>query len=368
MTLQEPDTPGAFLRYHQFKVSGVLFECPSSYAPVKAIGKGAYGIVCSARHTQTNEPVAIKKIAGIFGNPLDAKRTLREAQILRHLAGHSNVVGLRDLFPPPTGPAEYNDVYMVQELADTDLHQIIRSPQPLSDEHICFFLYQMLRGLKYVHSAGIVHRDLKPSNLLINANCDLKICDFGLVREARAGPDVNELMIEYVVTRWYRAPELLLSCADYGPPIDVWSVGCIFAEMLGRKPLFPGKDFVHQLNLVIGTPRSEEIERVPSQEARTYLRSMPYMPAASLATTFPAASPLAIDLLEGMLRFDPAARLTVEAALRHPYLASLHDPADEPDCPRPFDLNGAPSQPTLDQIRYALFQEMVGYNPDLQLL
>lgn len=94
----------------------MLFECPSSYAPVKAIGKGAYGIVCSARHTQTNEPVAIKKIAGIFGNPLDAKRTLREAQILRHLAGHSNVVGLRDLFPPPTGPAEYNDVYMVQEV------------------------------------------------------------------------------------------------------------------------------------------------------------------------------------------------------------------------------------------------------------
>ena len=182
---------------------------------------------------------------------------------------------------------------------------------------------------------------------------------------------------------------------------------------------------------VIGTPTSEEIERVPSQEARTYLRSMPYMPAASLATTFPTASPLAIDLLEGMLRFDPAARLTVEAALRHPYLAALHDPADEPDCPRPFDLNGAPSQPTLDQvgrfgrrkvgwlhvtcfwtskwygdpcnaggaalsyaarfssnqihlpaspfptptplsrlaqIRYALFQEMVGYNPDLQLL
>ncbi|KAL6767555.1 hypothetical protein ACKKBF_B35705 [Auxenochlorella protothecoides x Auxenochlorella symbiontica] len=368
MTPQEPDTPGAFLRYHQFKVSGVLFECPSSYAPIKPIGKGAYGIVCSACDVRTQERVAIKKIGAIFSNPLDAKRTLREVQILRHLTGHQNVVALKDLFPPPSGPTEYNDVYMVQELADTDLHQIIRSPQPLSDDHVQFFLYQMLRGLKYMHSAGIVHRDLKPSNLLINSNCDLKICDFGL---ARAGPDINELMVEYVVTRWYRAPELLLSCADYGPSIDMWSVGCIFAEMLGRKPLFPGKDYVHQLNLVckvVGTPSVEEVERVANPDARAYLRSMPYMPPIDLGSTFPAAPPAAIDLLRAMLRFDPGDRIGVRAALAHPYLAPLHDPSDEPDCPSPFVLNGAPAQPSLEQIRQGLFQEMVAYNPDLQAL
>ncbi|KFM27703.1 Mitogen-activated protein kinase 4 [Auxenochlorella protothecoides] len=402
MTPQEPDTPGAFLRYHQFKVSGVLFECPSSYAPIKPIGKGAYGIVCSACDVRTQERVAIKKIGAIFSNPLDAKRTLREVQILRHLTGHQNVVALKDLFPPPSGPTEYNDVYMVQELADTDLHQIIRSPQPLSDDHVQFFLYQMLRGLKYMHSAGIVHRDLKPSNLLINSNCDLKICDFGL---ARAGPDINELMVEYVVTRWYRAPELLLSCADYGPSIDMWSVGCIFAEMLGRKPLFPGKDYVHQLNLVckveqpaggetgvVGTPCVEEVERVANPDARAYLRSMPYMPPIDLGSTFPAAPPAAIDLLRAMLRFDPGDRIGVRAALAHPYLAPLHDPSDEPDCPSPFVLNGAPAQPSLEQvrlrmglrrppqgdgrvlgfadlrIRQGLFQEMVAYNPDLQAL
>ena len=115
-------------------------------------------------------------------------------------------------------------------------------------------MYQLLRGLKYVHSAAVLHRDLKPSNLLLNANCDLKICDFGLARTAK-GPE--DFLTEYVVTRWYRAPELLLSCAEYTAAIDVWSVGCIFAELLGRKPLFPGKDYVHQLNLitrVIGSP------------------------------------------------------------------------------------------------------------------
>jgi mitogen-activated protein kinase 3 len=109
-----------------------------------------------------------------------------------------------------------------------------------------YFLYQLLRGLKYIHSANVIHRDLKPSNLLLNANCDLKICDFGLARPNTE----NEFMTEYVVTRWYRAPELLLNSSDYTAAIDVWSVGCIFLELMNRKPLFPGKDHVHQMRLL----------------------------------------------------------------------------------------------------------------------
>ncbi|KAL7593151.1 hypothetical protein Lser_V15G34051 [Lactuca serriola] len=105
-----------------------------------------------------------------------------------------------------------------------------------------YFLYQLLRGLKYIHSANVIHRDLKPSNLLLNANCDLKICDFGLARTSVE----NNFMTEYVVTRWYRAPELLLNSSDYTVAIDVWSVGCIFTELMNKKPLFPGKDIVHQ--------------------------------------------------------------------------------------------------------------------------
>lgn len=109
-----------------------------------------------------------------------------------------------------------------------------------------YFLYQLLRGLKYVHSANVLHRDLKPSNLLMNANCDLKIGDFGLARTTSE----TDFMTEYVVTRWYRAPELLLNCSEYTAAIDIWSVGCILGEIMTRRPLFPGKDYVHQLRLI----------------------------------------------------------------------------------------------------------------------
>jgi serine/threonine protein kinase len=109
-----------------------------------------------------------------------------------------------------------------------------------------YFLYQLLRGLKYIHSANVLHRDLKPSNLLLNANCDLKICDFGLARTTSE----TDFMTEYVVTRWYRAPELLLNCNEYTAAIDLWSVGCIFMELLNREPLFPGRDYVQQLRLI----------------------------------------------------------------------------------------------------------------------
>merc|ERR1711970_1469054 len=199
------------------------------------IGKGAYGVVCSASNSVTGERLAIKKISNAFDNVVDAKRMLREIKLLRHLQ-HENIVKIKDILPPPS-LENFKDMYILYELMDTDLHQIIRSSQPLSDEHGQFFIYQLLRGLKYIHSANVLHRDLNPSNILLNANCDLRICDFGLARTSSE----KEYMTEYVVTRWYRAPELLLSCAEYTAAIDIWSCGCIFAELLGRKPLFPGR-------------------------------------------------------------------------------------------------------------------------------
>ena len=138
-------------------------------------------------------------------------------------------------------------------MMDTDLTQIIKSEQPLTEEHYKFFLYQLLRGLKYIHSAQIVHRDLvlyffikKPRNLLVNSNCDLKICDFGLARPLFHNIKAN-VLTEYVATRWYRAPELLLSAQHYTTSVDMWSVGCIFAEMLQRKPFLPGTDTKNQI-------------------------------------------------------------------------------------------------------------------------
>jgi mitogen-activated protein kinase 1/3 len=128
---------------------------------------------------------------------------------------------------------------------ETDMHRVIRT-QELSDDHCQYFIYQTLRALKAMHSANVLHRDLKPSNLLLNANCDLKVCDFGLARSAASQEDNSGFMTEYVATRWYRAPEIMLTFKEYTKAIDVWSVGCILAEMLSGKPLFPGKDCTYR--------------------------------------------------------------------------------------------------------------------------
>ena len=159
---------------------------------------------------------------------------------------------------------------------ETDLSQIIKSNQPLSDDHIQFFLYQILRGLKYIHSAGIYHRDLKPRNLLVNSNCDLKICDFGLARA-----DIPELqtaqtaLTDYIATRWYRAPEVILSWKKYGPAIDVWSVGCILAELIIRKPLLPAASEEEQLNMItklLGNPSQKLINKIENEKNKDFVQ------------------------------------------------------------------------------------------------
>eukprot|EP00191_Tetraselmis_sp_GSL018_P006474 CAMPEP_0177608022 /NCGR_PEP_ID=MMETSP0419_2-20121207/18239_1 /TAXON_ID=582737 /ORGANISM="Tetraselmis sp., Strain GSL018" /LENGTH=377 /DNA_ID=CAMNT_0019102663 /DNA_START=407 /DNA_END=1540 /DNA_ORIENTATION=- len=355
------ENTGGF-QYNHFMVCGNLFECPSKYAPIKPIGKGAYGVVCSARNVETDEKIAIKKIGKAFENVVDSKRTLREIKLLQHLC-HENIIQIKDILPPPSRE-KFKDVYVVYELMDTDLHQIIRSTQALSDDHCQYFIYQILRGLKFIHSAKVLHRDLKPSNLLLNANCDLKICDFGLARTSRE----KEFMTEYVVTRWYRAPELLLSCTEYTSAIDVWSVGCIFAELLGRKALFPGKDYVHQLNLitkVIGSPSEEDLMFISSEKARRYIRSLPKHEHVGFQKLFPKANEMAVDLVEKMLVFDPNKRITVEQALEHPYLASLHDVNDEPTCEAPFDFDFEDDNLNETKIADIIFQDVLHYHDDL---
>ena len=150
----------------------------SNYEPVENIGTGAYGVVCSAVHRKTKQKVAIKKIPDIFTVDTIAKRTLREVKILKHFK-HDNVISIRDILKPSEQLDKFRDIYIVFDLMESDMHKVIHSRQEISDEHIRYFLYQILRGLKYIHSANVIHRDLKPSNLLVNENCDLKIGDFG---------------------------------------------------------------------------------------------------------------------------------------------------------------------------------------------
>ncbi|KAI3632014.1 hypothetical protein MIR68_009850 [Amoeboaphelidium protococcarum] len=349
-----------------FKVLKQDFTLDKKYVFEKELGVGAYGVVCGARDTSLGINVAIKKINKIFDKRILAKRTLRELKLLRHFNAHENIISIIDVVKPAGNSFEC--IYLVQELMEADMHQIIRSQQPLTDAHFQYFLYQILRGLKYIHSANVLHRDLKPGNLLVNADCELKICDFGLARGHSDMTDHTGFMTEYVATRWYRAPEIMLSFQNYTKAIDIWSVGCIFAEMLGGKVLFPGKDYVHQLNLIlqiVGTPSDETIRRIGSPRAQDYVKSLPRMPKVPFPRLYPNATPVAIDLLEKLLDFDPSRRITVEQALQHPYLETYHDPEDEPTC-SPIDFSFE-NLNKIDDLKKAIVDEINTYYGAKQL-
>lgn len=238
---------------HSFPAGKHTFTVDTRYSMIRVVGSGAYGVVISSNDSKTNKNVAIKMVPRAFNDEIDAKRILREIKLLKHFR-HENIVNIVDMMPPVARYLEdFHDVYIVTDLMETDLHRIIYSKQKLSIDHTQYFIYQVLRGLKYIHSAEVIHRDLKPSNLLVNSNCDLKICDFGLARgihqDHTEGTGGTMLLTEYVVTRWYRAPEIMLACHEYSKPIDIWSVGCIFAELILRKPYFPGDDYIDQVRL-----------------------------------------------------------------------------------------------------------------------
>ncbi|KAG8883984.1 Mitogen-activated protein kinase [Tulasnella sp. 331] len=337
-------------QHHSFQALNQTFVVDSEYQFVKELGQGAYGCVVAAKHKRTGEGCAIKKITSINTKRILTKRCLREIKLLHHFRGHKNITCLydMDIIFEPNG--NFNEVYLYEELMEADLHAIVRSGQPLSDAHFQSFMYQTLCGLKYIHSANVLHRDLKPGNLLVNADCELKICDFGLARGytpagGQAPPSKaagnQGFMTEYVATRWYRAPEIMLSFANYTTAIDLWSVGCILAELLGGKPIFKGRDYVDQLNQILhylGTPSEDTLRRVGSPRAQDYIRSLPIKPRIAFATLYPNANPLAIDLLSKMLAFDPAKRISCEEALNHPYFSVWHDPSDEPVCHSKFDF------------------------------
>ncbi|KAF8608236.1 kinase-like protein [Ceratobasidium sp. AG-I] len=352
------------------------FVIDAEYTFVKELGQGAYGCVLAAKHRRSGEGCAIKKITNIFTKRILTKRCLREIRLLHHFRGHKNITCLYDMDIVFDSAGNFNEVYLYEELMEADLHAIIRSGQPLSDAHFQSFLYQTLCGLKYIHSANVLHRDLKPGNLLVNADCELKICDFGLARgyvpsgsDARASAAGGQgFMTEYVATRWYRAPEIMLSFANYTTAIDVWSIGCILAELLGGKPIFKGRDYVDQLNQILhhlGTPSEDTLRRVGSPRAQDYIRSLPIKPRIPFNHLYPHANPLAIDLLGKLLAFDPAKRISCEEALAHPYLAVWHDPNDEPICSSAFDF-GFEEEDSVEGMRQLIVDEVNSFRASVR--
>ncbi|KAL5736690.1 hypothetical protein ACOSQ2_031478 [Xanthoceras sorbifolium] len=339
------------------------------YKILEVIGKGSYGVVCAAIDTHTGEKVAIKKINDVFEHISDSIRILREVKLLR-LLRHPDIVEIKRIMLPPS-KREFKDIYVVFELMESDLHQVIKANDDLTREHHQFFLYQMLRALKYMHTANVYHRDLKPKNILANANCKLKVCDFGLARVAFSDTPTTVFWTDYVATRWYRAPELCGSFfSKYTPAIDIWSIGCIFAEVLTGKPLFPGKSVVHQLDLItdlLGTPPSETIVGVRNEKARKYLMEMRKKPPVPFSQKFPNVDPLALRLLQRLIAFDPKDRPTAEEALADPYFKGLAKIEREPCCQHisKLEFEFERRRVTKEDIRELIYREILEYHPQL---
>lgn len=344
--------------FSRINILGNVFEITNRYHKPIPIGMGAFGLVCSAIDQVTGGYVAVKKIVRPFQQPIMAKRTYRELKLLKHLK-HENIIQLIDMYLLP-----FMDIYIVTELQETDLQKLL-GMQKLEQQVVEYFTYQMLRGLKYVHSGGVIHRDLKPSNILINKNCELKICDFGLARSQ------EKQMTGYVLTRYYRAPEIMLTWQRYDTGVDIWSVGCILAEMIEGTPLFPGKDHVNQFDIItdlLGSPSSALLEQICSENTLRFVKSLPHRAPFLFEKRFAHCThvgPNLIDLLSKMLVFDPKDRISAFDALEHVYLSKYHDPNDEPVCEKKFDWDFYDANLSTEIWRQRIYSEILDFhNPN----
>eukprot|EP00520_Triparma_pacifica_P015256 CAMPEP_0118656312 /NCGR_PEP_ID=MMETSP0785-20121206/13426_1 /TAXON_ID=91992 /ORGANISM="Bolidomonas pacifica, Strain CCMP 1866" /LENGTH=357 /DNA_ID=CAMNT_0006549171 /DNA_START=149 /DNA_END=1219 /DNA_ORIENTATION=- len=295
------------------------------------LGKGAYGIVWKAIEKRHRGVIALKKCFDAFRNATDAQRTFREIMYLQELNGHDNLIRMQHVIKAEND----RDIYLTFDFMDTDLHAVIRA-EILEDIHKKYVVYQILKALKYIHSAELLHRDIKPSNILLNGDCKVKLCDFGLCRSVAESAGPSPVLTDYVATRWYRAPEILLGSNHYTKGIDIWSLGCILAEMLANRPLFQGSSTMNQLEKIIqvtGKPSGEDIDSIKSPFSLTMLESIPPTRQTSLSELFPGQKAEALELLHQCLFFSPSKRCSAEDALRHPYVAEFHNPDDEPTFP-----------------------------------
>uniref|UniRef100_A0AAY4CJ61 Stress-activated protein kinase JNK n=1 Tax=Denticeps clupeoides TaxID=299321 RepID=A0AAY4CJ61_9TELE len=282
-------------QFYSVQVGDSTFTVLRRYQQLRAIGSGAQGIVCSALDTVLGIPVAVKKLSRPFQNQTHAKRAYRELVLLK-CVNHKNIIRLLNVFTPQKSLEEFHDLYLVMELMDASLCQVIH--MDLDHERMSYLLYQILCGIRHLHSAGIIHRDLKPSNIVVKSDCTLKILDFGLARTACT----NFMMTPYVVTRYYRAPEVIL----------------------GMKYKENGKE------------SSTEHDKLKTSQAR--------------------------DLLSKMLVIDPESRISVQEALNHPYIHTWYDPG-EADAPPPqiSDKQLEEREHSIEQWQELIYKEVMDW-------
>ncbi|XP_053303224.1 mitogen-activated protein kinase 15 isoform X1 [Pleuronectes platessa] len=319
-------------KYESANVSEVEEHISQKYEIKRRLGKGAYGIVWKAVDRQSGEIVAVKKIFDAFRNRTDAQRTFREIMFLQEFGDHPNIVKLLNVIRAQND----KDIYLIFEYMDSDLHAVIKKGSLLKDIHKRYVMYQLFKGVKYLHSGNVIHRDQKPSNVLLDTDCVVKLCDFGLARSLNQIQEDsgNPALTEYVATRWYRAPEILLGSTRYTKGVDMWSLGCILGEMLLGKALFPGTSTINQIEkimIAIPHPSPEDVLAIKSEYGSSVIQRMLLKPQVSLEDLLkPSVPPDALDLLRGLLVFNPDKRLTAEQALQHPYVARFHNPTKEP--------------------------------------
>lgn len=282
-------------------------------------GEGTFSEVLRAQDTETKRLVAIKCVKKPFKSKEQVNR-LREIQAVRRLQPHPNIVELIEvLFDRSTGR-----LALVLELMEMNLYELIKGRrQYLNEEKIMSYMYQLLKGLDHAHRTGLFHRDIKPENVLINSDGTLKIADFGSCK----GIYSKQPLTEYISTRWYRAPECLLTDGYYNYKMDIWSAGCVFFEIVSLFPLFPGSnelDQIHRIHNVLGTPSTELLEKLRNKGTHMDF-DFPVRQGTGLAKLCPNITPDALDLMARMLSYDEETRCTAKEALRHPYFKRMRD-------------------------------------------
>ena len=285
------------------------------YLPLEPVGQGAYGLVFSAlrltNHSSGPVPVAVKKLCDSSESETSRTRLFRELLCMKEM-NHPSVLKLIDVLYCN------KSVYIVSELLETDLGSIVKSKQALTPAQMLVMFYQLIDGIRYIHDCGIIHRDLKPRNILLSANCDVKICDFGL---ARLGHTESGPFTEYVCTRWYRAPEILIPSCSYTNKIDIFSLGCIVAEVVGMKPFLPGKDSTRQYDMIIkrlGQLTEREIAIIPDGLVRKYINKLNVSAKVNgdmedyIGVIPSVLNPSIYTLIRSLVRFDPRDRLSAD--------------------------------------------------------
>ena len=301
------------------------------YLKGAVLGEGTFGVVTKAEDTLTRKAVAIKKIRlGKYKEGVNFT-AIREIKLLQELR-HPHVIELVDVFP------HKRNLHLVFECCESDLEAVVKDKfLPLGVPEIKSYVQMTLKAVAYCHSCWVLHRDLKPNNLLIAPNGALKLADFGL---ARVFGSPNRRFTHQVFARWYRAPELLLGSKIYGPGVDLWAVGCIFAELMLRRPFVPGSSDIDQLGRIyqqLGTPTEETW---PGHKNLPDYMEFSRVPPPPLRDAFPSAPPEALDLLAKLTAFDPNRRVTAEEALKHPYFAAPPLATPFPELPRPTHTFG----------------------------